>query len=107
RIVMSLRILLSTAFIASSFAASAQDAAKTFAITGEPNGDFSWKNVRQIDLNAGKMTKDLLVKSTSVRLMDSKLKKEIVSSSNVVRTGGTDNLVAAAAFDKRHNKLFF
>ena len=47
---MNIKLLLSTTFIAATLAVSAQDANKTFAITGDGNHDFMWMNIRQVEI---------------------------------------------------------
>ena len=75
---MNYKILLSASFIALCFSATAQDAAKTFAITGNGNGDFQWMNIRQVDITSGKLVKDVYQNNkTSFVLMDAATKKEV------------------------------
>jgi hypothetical protein len=77
---MNIKILLLTTFTAISFFAKAQDV--TYAITGSNTHDSLWRNIQTVDPSTGKVTREIPV------------------------TGNTD-LYAAAAFDKKHNKLFF
>ena len=109
---MNYKILLSASFIALSFSATAQDAAKTFAITGNGNGDFQWMNIRQVDITSGKLVKDVYQNNkTSFVLMDAATKKEVIIPLNgdvyFGKTAPTSTMVAAAAYDKKHDKLFF
>ena len=77
---MNIKILLLTTFTAISFFAKAQD--ETYAITGSSTHDSLWKNIHVVNSSTGKFVKD-------------------------IPTTGTNDLIAAAAFDKSHNKLFF
>ncbi|HTB53454.1 MAG TPA: T9SS type A sorting domain-containing protein [Ferruginibacter sp.] len=77
---MNSKILLLTTFTAISLFASAQD--ETYAITGSNSHDSLWKNIRVINTATGKLIKD-------------------------VPAIGSSDLVAAAAYDKTHNRLFF
>lgn len=77
---MNIKILLLTSFTAISFFAKAQD--DTYAITGNNAHDSLWKNIHSVDPSTGKFTRDIPVI-------------------------GTNDLMAATAFDKKHNKLFF
>ena len=109
---MNYKILLSASFIALCFSATAQDAAKTFAITGNGNGDFQWMNIRQVDITSGKLVKDVYQNNkTSFVLMDAATKKEVTIPLNgdvyFGKTAPTSTMVAAAAYDKKHDKLFF
>jgi hypothetical protein len=77
---MNIKILLLTTFTAISFFAKAQD--ETYAITGSNTHDSLWKNIHVVNSSTGKFVKDIPVT-------------------------GTNDLIAAAAFDKTHNRLFF
>jgi Secretion system C-terminal sorting domain len=100
---MNIRILLSTTFIAASFTVSAQDANKTFAITGDGNRDFMWMNIRQVDITSGKIVKDVYQRDkTAFVMMDADSK-----SQTLVQSRPTETMVAAAAYDRNQNKLFF
>ena len=100
---MNLKLLLSTSFIAASFTLSAQDAGKTFAITGDGNRDFMWMNIRQVDINTGKIVQDIYQRDkTAFVMMDADSKSQTLAASRP-----TETMVAAAAYDKNQNKLFF
>jgi hypothetical protein len=77
---MNIKILLLTTFTAISFFAKAQD--ETYAITGSNTHDSLWKNIHVVNSSTGKFVKD-------------------------IPATGTSDLIAAAAFDKTHNRLFF
>jgi hypothetical protein len=116
---MNFKILLSASFIVSSFTALAQDAGKTYAITGNGNGDFSWMNIRQVDIVSGKVIQDVYQKhKTAYTLIDAATKKPVAAQTFTFNNNGTApsvkmqdaptlTMVAAAAYDKQHNKLFF
>ncbi len=100
---MNIKLLLSTTFIAASFIASAQDANKTFAITGDGNRDFLWMNIRQVDITSGKIVQDIYQREkTAFVMLDADSRK---TSATLQRP--TETMVAAAAYDKNQNKLFF
>lgn len=100
---MNIKFLLSTAFIATSFASMAQDAGKTFAITGDGNHDFMWMNIRQVDIGSGKIVQDIYQRDkTAFVVMDADSKTK-----SLVQQSPTETMVAAAAYDKNQNKLFF
>ncbi len=102
---MNFKLLLSTSFIALSLASAAQDAGKTFAITGDINGSFNWRNIRQVDLNSGKTTGTVLdaVAATKWQMNYPEAAKGVTPAAKFP----TETMVAAAAYDKKHNKLFF
>ena len=100
---MNIKILLTTSLIAVSFSVLAQDANKTFAITGDGNRDFIWMNIRQVDISSGKITQDIYNREKTAFVMkDADPKKQSLTQSRP-----TESMVAAAAYDKNQNKLFF
>jgi sugar lactone lactonase YvrE len=110
---MNYKILLSTSFIALGLSAAAQNAA-TYAITGDGNADFNWMNIRKIDAGTGKLVNTIFDRRNPKSiLVDADTKKAVVISG--VYNGQpyttteypTATLVAAAAYDKKNNKLFF
>lgn len=100
---MNIKSLLSTSLIAACLNVSAQDAAKTFAITGDGNHDFMWMNIRQVDIRTGKIVQDIYQREkTSFIMADADSKNQSIAGSRP-----TETMVAAAAYDKNQNKLFF
>ncbi len=111
---MKLRSLLSFLLIATSLFSFAQGGNRTYAITGDGNGDYMWMNIRQVDLANGKVIKNLYDRTTTAfQLFDAVTKKPIEFSAELNRSSWmapqfpTATMVAAAAFDQRQNKLFF
>lgn len=115
---MKCKILLSFSFIALTFSAGAQNS-PTFAITGTGNGDFQWGNIRQVNTETGKMIKDVYISNkTTYSLLNAASKAPVSQQTFKYTINGTTNtyqmqdaptltMVAAAAYDKRHDKLFF
>ena len=52
---MKRTLLLSSFIAAASLTSIAQDANRAYAITGKANGNFSWTDIREIDLSTGKV----------------------------------------------------
>ncbi len=116
---MNLKFLLSSTLIAACFTGVAQDANKTYAITGDGTGDFMWMNIRQIDVSTGKIVQDIYQRNkTAYVMLDADTKQPVDNTimvpTNVNRTSNitfgnlpTASMVAAAAYDKNHDKLFF
>jgi len=102
---MKYRFLLSTLFISSSFFANAQYGGKTYAITGGATGDYSWKNIRQVDIDSGKVTNDILVNGSNVNFIDGASNTELIPAA--VAQISANDFVAAAAFDVQTNQLFY
>jgi hypothetical protein len=111
---MNNKFLLTTALIAGSLFATAQQNKTTYAITGDGNNDFVWMNIRQVDLSTGQVIKTVFernktnfnitdVNSKSVASQNNFTTENIFTSTNYP----TGTFVAAAAYDKRSNKLFF
>jgi hypothetical protein len=97
-----------------SLSVFAQDGNKAFAITGNGKGDFQWMNIRQIDLSTGLVTKNIYEKGvTNYQFRDITTDKPVLVLSQQegrqVSTPEfpTNTMVAAAAYDKKHNRLFF
>ncbi len=103
---MNIRFLLSTTLIATSFSSLAQDAGRTYAITGDGNGDFMWMNIRKVDISSGKIVQDVYQRNkTAYVLMDADSRTAVTGQA--VQERPTESMVAAAAYDKNHEKLFF
>ncbi len=111
---MNNKFLLTTALFASSLFATAQHNKTTYAITGDGNKDFIWMNIRQVDLTTGQVTKTLFERSkTNFTITD--VNTNVSRNQNTFATENifskadypTGTFVAAAAYDKRSNKLFF
>ena len=100
---MNIKLLLSTTFIAASLSVSAQDANKTFAITGDGNHDFMWMNIRQVDITSGKIIQDVYQREKTAFVM----KDADSKNQSLAHQRPTETMVAAAAYDKNQNKLFF
>jgi hypothetical protein len=111
---MKRTLLLSTFILFTFSGAFAQDANKAYAITGNGNGDFQWMNIRQIDLSTGAVTNTIYERSkTNFSLVDALTKQQVTSSGTLNGKQysspeyPTATMVAAAAYDKKHDKLFF
>ena len=111
---MNNKILLTSALIAGTLAVTAQQNKTTYAITGDGNKDYVWMNIRQVDLSTGQVTKSLFERSKSNFLLTDVNSKRAVdqtaTANGDIFTSAdypTSTFVAAAAYDKRTNKLFF
>lgn len=108
---MNIKLLLTSGFIVASLASNAQSN-KAYAITGDGNNDFQWMNIREVDLGTGQVTKTIFQRSkTNFQLTDVATKRTVdqTATNNVFgsRDYPTSTMVAAAAYDKNSNKLFF
>ncbi len=111
---MQAKFLLSFSLLALGFCATAQNANKAFAITGDGNNDFLWMNIRQVDLGSGQVTSTIFERSKTTYSLTNLATSKTVTDKSV--TDGnvfgnpdypTATFVAAAAFDARTGKLFF
>ncbi len=105
---MKCKLLLTAGFITSAFAVSAQSANKGYAITGNGTKDFMWMNIRQVDLGTGQITKTFLqqgVTEYSIKNVDNGM--VISQAPGSVQQNPMLNYVAAAAYDRRTDKLFY
>jgi hypothetical protein len=90
--------------LASAFS-FAQFASKTYAITGKANNAFFWADIKQVDINSGKVNKTLFEPDkTAFKMSDAD--KTVVASKGIPQNP-TGLGVAACAFDTRHNRLYF
>ncbi len=112
---MKHKILLSAFIIFISVFSFAQKANKAYAITGQSSGNLNWTDIREIDLLTGKVSNTIFeTGKTKFTLAGTSGSKKITQLSNAVLPSGTpddysptQSMVAAAAYDKKHNKLFF
>ncbi len=98
---MNFKLLLSTSFIITSLSAIAQDANSSFAITGKGNGDFHWVNIRQVNIKTGLIERTVYDNSFNA-VMPAAFAGGNNSTAPAMGYG-----VAAAAYDKAHNRLYF
>ena len=110
---MKLTLLLSLFIVSFSLSSFSQDANRTYAITGNGKGDFNWMNIRQIDLSTGTVIKNIFEQGiTQYEIRDAVTNQQLLSASGqskLINSFGypTATMVAATAFDNRHDKLFF
>jgi Secretion system C-terminal sorting domain len=69
-------------------------------------------NIRQVDIASGKVLQDIFKRDkTAFVLMDAATKKPVINITsgyiNFPNPAPTETMVAAAAYDKKHDKLFF
>ena len=100
---MNIKFLLSTSFIALSLYTAAQDANSSFAITGKGAGDFSWVNIRQVNIKTGLLERTVYDNAVNPAMTSAFSKGSNNSALAPVMGYG----VAAAAYDKLHNRLYF
>ncbi len=110
---MKCKILLFSTLIFSSFAGTAQQS-KSYAITGDGNNDFLWMNIREVNLETGSITKTIFERNQNNYSLTSPNAKKVLGTEKAVNNNVfTDNsfptatFVAAAALDKKNNRLFF
>ena len=111
---MNIKLLLTAGCIASAFAAGAQNANRGYAITGDGNKDYMWMNIREVDLSTGQVTKTLFQHGKTNYTVTDALTKittdgKAINPENFYSPSQfpTATMVAAAAYDRRTNKLFF
>ncbi|MBK7735457.1 MAG: T9SS type A sorting domain-containing protein [Chitinophagaceae bacterium] len=111
---MKSKILLTSALLGFGMATIAQNASRTFAITGNSANDFAWMNIRQVDLNSGVVTKTIFEKNKTAFTITNVETKQVLDKSAVLNGNiyapsvyPTATFVAAAAYDKRSNRLYY
>lgn len=100
---MNYKTLLSSSFIVLSLSAAAQDANSSYAITGRGAGDFSWVNIRQVNIGTGQIERTLYDNSVNPAMTSA----FFPGSNNLTQVPVMGYGVAAAALDKSHNRLYF
>ena len=99
---MNIKLLLSSSFIVLGLSAGAQDANSSFAITGKGAGDFQWVNIRQVNVKTGTVEKTIYDNASNATTTAFSQGNNKVVQAPVMGYG-----VAAAAYDKMHNRLYF
>lgn len=102
---MKCAILLSATFVATSFFANAQNASKTYAITGKAGNSFYWADIKEVDISTGKVIQTLFEADKTVfkSVIADQAARALMA--NEARPAGLG--VAACALDVRHNRLYF
>lgn len=96
------KFLLTASLLSASLISAAQKA-KTYAITGKSNNNFLWADIKQIDMNTGKVVKTLFESDKT----PFKLNSLDAAADKIKVTNPTAFGVAACALDEVHNRLYF
>lgn len=103
---MKCTTLLTAAFISATLLSTAQNAKKTYAITGKQNNNFLWADIKQVDIVSGKIVKTLFESGNTIfkssNTDNSKERPASQQEANPTALG-----VAACALDAAHNRLYF
>jgi len=85
-----------------------------FAIVNNASGRTGWMNITEIDFSSGQVTRNIFDKeNTPFTLLDAATKKPFKekiaknTKEGLAYESPTATMVAATAYDKRHDKLFF
>lgn len=124
---MKLKFLPLLLFVFISLQAFSQDT-RAYAITGQVNANFNWTDIRVIDMGSGSTNSTLFENGkTKFSFVDAETKRTVDNftlngkpagfqqngisvSANSIRIDNPSPTIlmsAAAAYDKRHDKLFF
>lgn len=76
---------------------------KTFAITSEKKGEFTWTAIRELDFSTGEYTKTLFTKASQQNQLMRGTAGNVVNDQTFINGRG----VAAAAYDKNTNRIYF
>lgn len=98
------KILLALSLTAVTMASEAQST-RTFAITGKENNKFFWADIKEVDLNSGRVVRTLFEADRtpfSSTNLDAPKGMQFQQEGSPTAFG-----VAAAAFDARNNRLYF
>lgn len=102
---MKCKLLLSATFLSVSLFSVAQNASRTYAITGKANNNFFWADIKQVDISNGKVNK-ILYEADKTAFKSDNLDKSSTAS-RAADNQPTGFGVAACALDTRHNRLYF
>ena len=102
---MKCKLLLSATFLSASLFSVAQNASRTYAITGKANNNFFWADIKQVDISNGKVNK-VLYEADKTAFKSDNLDKSSTAS-RAADNQPTGFGVAACALDTRHNRLYF
>ncbi|MBK7433936.1 MAG: hypothetical protein IPI66_08560 [Chitinophagaceae bacterium] len=97
------KLLLSPLFLFSALAGSAQEASSTYAITGRGVGDFSWVNIRQVNIQTGQLERTIYENAGNTAMTNALS----AGTNNITPIPAMGYGVAAAAYDKAHNRLYY
>jgi Secretion system C-terminal sorting domain len=107
------KILLLSSALLSLIATSNAQSSKTYAITSQGAGNYFWGNIREIDIQTGKILNTVFeTDKTPYQNFDAQTKKELTApDAKGLNISSTDKPfaygVAASAFDRKHNRLYF
>lgn len=125
---MKLKFLLLVFFTPIFFTGFSQQSNLAYAITGQANGNFNWTDIRVIDMTSGNTNETLFENGkTKFSFVDAETRRTVdqftisgnpatfqqngvtvsANSVSLANPSPTSLMSAAAAYDKRHNKLFF
>jgi hypothetical protein len=79
---------------------------KAYAITGEVKGSFNWISVKEIDLGTGEVVKMVFDPAANAPVVMRNVDGQVMAARGHV-DAPTYSGVAAAAFDEKHNRLYF
>ncbi|MGH2648017.1 MAG: hypothetical protein ACRDE8_10635, partial [Ginsengibacter sp.] len=125
---MKLKFLLLLSLTSIFFTGFSQQSTLAYAITGQANANFNWTDIRVIDMTSGNTNATLFENGkTKFSFIDADTRRPVsqfiitdnpatwqqndlsVSANKIslLNPSPTVLMSAAAAYDKRHNKLFF
>lgn len=110
---MKYRVLLFCCGLLSTLHNTAQRSSTAFAITSQQEGSFAWTEVKLIDLNTGKVLKNIFENNKGTyNVFNARTGKKIEAASRTATTKDAGNfpfssLSAACAYDRQHQRLYF
>ncbi|MDO9376931.1 MAG: T9SS type A sorting domain-containing protein [Ferruginibacter sp.] len=102
---MKCKLLLSATLLSLSISSLAQDASRTYAITGKASNNFFWGDIKQVDISTGKVNKTLFEADKTTFKFNNLDKSSTAARASDNKPTGFG--VAACALDTRHNRLYF
>lgn len=103
---MKRKTVLTLFLFSSSLLSMAQQSNKAYAVTGQAKGNFNWTDIREIDMTTGQATK-VLFENEKMKNGEIKVGLEVSKDYNADDNSIAGSGIAACAFDKRTNRLYF
>jgi len=79
---------------------------KAYAITGDTKGSYSWVSVKEIDLSTGEVVRTVFEPNAATAVTYKGVNGQVLANRGTAELP-TNSGVAAAAFDDKHNRLYF
>jgi hypothetical protein len=98
--------VLLLSFVSFSLLSAHAQSKKAYAITGDVKGSYNWITVKEIDLNTGEVVKTVFDPNANTPVVMKGTDGQRLAARGYI-DAPTFSGVAAAAYDEKHNRLYF